>query len=577
MYLKQIYIKNFRKIIETNCVFNPGLNLIVGSNDSGKTAIIDVIRIVLKQIVDDYIKLQIDDFNDKTQEINVNLIFSFDNHSSEDDLVEQTSFFAEYLSFDEDNNPELKIWYTVKPEEKSIRFPSFKVGPTKEAAIDMDVYCKEKFKVVYLRPLRDAENELRAKQGSRISKILKEHEDIRSNEAELRKFLEDFENSSEGFFSISGHGKRIVEEIKRLLDLFDEQSHYGKKEIKFGPTEKIDYLKALERIALYYDKLDKPGLGTLNMIFIAAELLHLNTQKNPNILLIEEIEAHLHPQRQLKIIRALQEESKKGVQMILTTHSPNLASIVEIERLCIINRGNFYSLTKGSTKLSNENYAYLERFLSVTKANLFFAQGLILVEGPTEQLILPEIAKILGYDLTNYGLSVISANGLGFENFINIFKRINEPYNKIPIAIATDSDMRGRKKIESYINRMVDTNNHINCFVGAQLRETSDISKARGTTFEIIILEKTEEIKKLYIDAYNSKIKRPQALLKVDMPTNLLYSRIERKKAILAQEVAQKISELFYSKDSKVKIIKKEIEENLDYLVKSIRFVLPEE
>ena len=101
MYLKYAHIKNFRKIDETNCAFNSGLNLIVGSNDSGKTAVIDAIRIVLKQIVDDYIRLQLDYFKDSTQEINIDLVFSFDNCSSEDELVEQTSFFAEYLSFGE--------------------------------------------------------------------------------------------------------------------------------------------------------------------------------------------------------------------------------------------------------------------------------------------------------------------------------------------------------------------------------------------------------------------------------------------------------------------------------------------
>ncbi len=575
MYLKNAHIKNFRKIDNTVCTFNCGLNLIVGANDSGKTAIIDALRLVLKQVVDDYVKLQIDDFKDTTKEINIDLVFAFDDCVSEEETVEDTSLFAEYLSFGEGDVPELKIWYTAKADEKGIKFPSFKVGPTKDVAIDMDPHCRENFKVVYLRPLRDAENELRAKQGSRISKILKEHKDIKNNELELKGFLEDFERSSKNFFSSGGNGGEIAEEVKRLLDLFDEQSHYSKKDINFGPTEKIDHLKALERISLYYENLNKPGLGTLNMIFIAAELLHLNTHKNPNMLLVEEIEAHLHPQRQLKIIRALQDESKKGIQMILTTHSSNLASVVDIERLCTINNADFYSLAKGSTKLTNDNYSYLGRFLSATKANLFFAQGVILVEGTTEQLLLPEFAKVLGYDLTDYGLSVVSTNGLGFDHFVNIFKRVTTPYNKIPVAVMTDADKRNSLSIEKYKSSVIDTNNSVGCFVGEQLNSALQISKDQGTTFETLILSKTKELKQLYLDGYNSKIKRKKALLTNEMPVNFLYSRMKKKKAVLAQEVSQKISELIDSKDKKVEIIKTEITENLPYIVDSINFVLP--
>ena len=574
MYLSQASISNFRKVKQSVCVFNPGLNLIVGSNDSGKTALVDAIRIVLRQVVDDYIKLQIDDFADKAKEVEIQMTFSFDDAKSEDDLIECSSHFAEYLSFRGDQKPELKIWYTAKPDERGIRFPSFRVGPTKETAIEMDAYCREKLKVVYLRPLRDAESELRAKQGSRISRILREHDDVKSSEAEFEGMLQKFSDSIEQFFSTGGSGKDIMKEVSRLLDLFDEQKYLGKKDVKFGPTENIDHIKALERISLYYDTLKKPGLGTLNMIFIAAELLHLNTQKSPNILLIEEIEAHLHPQRQLKIITALQNESKKGIQMILTTHSPNLASLVDIERLCAANDGEVYSLAKGTTKLSDGNYAYLRRFLSATRSNLFFAQGVLLVEGTTEQLLLPEFAKILGYDLVDRGLSIVSTNGLGFDNFINIFKRLRPPYNKIPVAVLTDADLKSAAKMKTYKDGSSDVNNRVECFMGDQLSSEADISKGRGTTFEKLILANTKELRQIYLAAYNSRKKKKKAFLKEDAATEYLYARIKKAKAVLAQDVAQKISELYDSQDGKIDVIKKEISENLSYIEDAIKFVL---
>ena len=145
MYLKSIKICNFRNIKEAECKFNAGLNLIVGPNDSGKTAIIDAIRLVLRQIVDDYFRTSQDDFYDPNLEISIDMVFSYDNCGAATQLSE-SSLFAEYLSFNSQNKPELNIWYSVKSGEKDIKFPSFKVGPTKEHGVDMDARCRENLK-----------------------------------------------------------------------------------------------------------------------------------------------------------------------------------------------------------------------------------------------------------------------------------------------------------------------------------------------------------------------------------------------------------------------------------------------
>ena len=45
MYIKQFNIKNFRVFDEISLLFNKGINIIIGENNSGKTAIIDALRI----------------------------------------------------------------------------------------------------------------------------------------------------------------------------------------------------------------------------------------------------------------------------------------------------------------------------------------------------------------------------------------------------------------------------------------------------------------------------------------------------------------------------------------------------
>ena len=139
----------------------------------------------------------------------------------------------------------------------------------------------------------------------------------------------------------------------------------------------------LEKLDLSLSVSGKSGLGTNNTLFMACELILLAQESEASkLLLIEEPEAHLHPQKQLRVMKALQElATENSIQIIVTTHSPNLASVIELENLVLLWKSRAYSLGKESTKLSESDYSFLQRFLDVTKANLFFARGVLVVEG----------------------------------------------------------------------------------------------------------------------------------------------------------------------------------------------------
>ena len=205
-------------------------------------------------------------------------------------------------------------------------------------------------------------------------------------------------------------------------------------------------LSLLEKIDLSVHKEPQHGhvgLGTSNILSMACELL-LNRGEESSFLLIEEPEAHIHVQRQVRLIRALQEETAKAGsnnQIILTTHSPVLASVVELENIIVIKDAIPYSLAKGKTKLEDDDYKFLERYLDATKANLFFAKGVIIVEGPSEELLLPTIAKLLGMDLTEYGVSIVNVRSTGLRRYARIFQRSNDEVLNIPVACITDRDI----------------------------------------------------------------------------------------------------------------------------------------
>jgi putative ATP-dependent endonuclease of OLD family len=94
------------------------------------------------------------------------------------------------------------------------------------------------------------------------------------------------------------------------------------------------------------------------------------------------------------------------------------------------------------TQLDKDNYRFLERFLDVTRSNLFFAKGVILVEGWSEEILLPIIAKKIGIDLTEKGIALINVAGKAFLHYAKIFQRKENPWMNIPVAVVIDIDIK---------------------------------------------------------------------------------------------------------------------------------------
>jgi putative ATP-dependent endonuclease of OLD family len=87
---------------------------------------------------------------------------------------------------------------------------------------------------------------------------------------------------------------------------------------------------------------------------------------------------------------------RNPIQILVTTHSPNLASTVDLESVVIMHEGRAYSLA--TTRLEASDYRFLQRFLDVTKANLFFAKGVMIVEGHAENILLPTFAMLVSFN-----------------------------------------------------------------------------------------------------------------------------------------------------------------------------------
>lgn len=464
MFLSEVIIKNFRCFseVERTVKFHNGLNILVGENDSGKSAVIDAIRIVLGTTDQGWYRIDISDFHNEDKSKEIAIICKF-----EDLSVTECASFLECLSYVNDgseNKPCLYLHWKCKyllnitPPRTSTSTATGFTGDGPQLAAD----ARELLRVTYLRALRDAYSDMQSGRNSRLSQIVQSIPNLNSGTGEYTEGMDLNELSITGIADLSNkllseHPalKKANQDVTSILqDKMFLKSDRLTTQLQVSGTNALETKKLvslLEKLDLTVDKTDyqnqgRVGLGTSNIMSMACELLlnNTNAQKgHSSFLLIEEPEAHIHAQRQLRLIQSLQNEAAENShQIILTTHSPLLASVVSLENVTIMRGNKPFSLSKGQTLLDNDDYLYLERYLDATKANLFFAKGIMVVEGPAEELLLPTIARLLGKDLTEYGVSIVNVRGTGLRRYARIFQRKDESQSLgIPVACITDRDI----------------------------------------------------------------------------------------------------------------------------------------
>ena len=461
MYISSITLKNFRIFDSspTEIKFKPGLTLLVGENDSGKSAIIDALKIVLGTTDLNWYRIQGSDFynEDITKEIAITCKFS--NLS-----VSECAAFLEYLSFEKDTKyndvPVLYLNWTCKflqnmnpPRPiKNTTTGVYGNGPT------LVPEARELLRVTHLKALRDAYSDMQSGRNSRLSRVIQNLSNVNEGKDEYESGDQLESLSILGILNLSNQllteYKPLKDASSQMTDILAQQmllkgdsivTSFGVSGANASDSRKI--VSLLEKLDLTIDQdnstiVGLPGLGTSNIMSMACELLlKRNAQESSEFLLIEEPEAHIHAQRQLKLVRSLQKEAEEtNQQIIMTTHSPLLASVVKLSNLIIIKRGKAFPLDEDSTKLSTEDYLFLEKYLDATKANLFFARSVMIVEGPGEALLIPTLAKLLNRDFTDYGVSLVDVRSTGLRRYSNIFQRKDGDSDLLDINVGCIAD-----------------------------------------------------------------------------------------------------------------------------------------
>jgi len=460
MYLHTLKLWNFRKygIIGESfesaepgltVQFNKGVNVLVGENDSGKTTIIDAIRYILRTQSLEYIQIDEKDFHQDKDKLRTNELKIECTFKGFDD--KEAGHFLEWLGFESISNEKhdyiLKVWLYARNKDNSI-YQYVRAGIDSEGSY-LEGDARELLRVVYLKPLRDALSEMTHGNKSRLAQILKSHSvfkkeknaDGQEQQHELELSYNKLKEEIDSFFDPNKDkkGKKVTNAINDLLGkdfLLDKDNR--RAGINLTGSELIDILRQLDLIL----EDNKSGLGSLNLLCIAAELLLFNeTKPGLKLTLIEELEAHLHPQYQLRLIDFINKKEDFG-QFILTTHSTTLASKIKLENLIVCKDKMIYPMGHAYTQLEESDYKFLERFLDATKANLFFAKGVIIVEGDAENLLIPTIAKLINRPLHKYGVSIVNVGSTAFKRYAKIFLRKDNLDFQMQVSIISDLDIR---------------------------------------------------------------------------------------------------------------------------------------
>ncbi|MCL1064275.1 AAA family ATPase [Shewanella benthica] len=473
MYLSKLRVKGFRCFEnDFNIRLSDGLNVIVGENGAGKTAIISAIRQLFHDSESGRYSITSDDFS-----------CSF---RAEAKSASSFSIQAEFDGLDVNHKVALLPWVgsadtailNLQAENKEVRGRFKKIiwgGNSKSSQFDPELL--DLIQCIYLPPLRDAEAKLSNGRQSRLSKLLKalnrkelkqckKDERLHPLEAKIKEFNEAL--AADETLSIKDANELITTHLTQAIG-----RHFGQQtRIQFVEN---DFTKIAESLTLLFfpnlsaedqglfRSLNQNSLGYNNLLYIASILaeLTLNEEEDEQplfkLLLIEEPEAHLHPQLQIRLLNHLKSvaEENKNVQVIVTTHSTVLASSVELDSIIHLSKSKKPIATPLRTcGLPPNSSQFINRWLDVTKSNLLFASGVILVEGIAEQMILPTLAKIILYEqddgkksLEDLGVSTINLNGIYFKHFMQLYcniKKSNEEEidgENIPVRCAGLTDL----------------------------------------------------------------------------------------------------------------------------------------
>lgn len=518
MYVSKIEIHNFRllqhSILDLENQEDKDLSILIGRNNSGKTSFIMLFDKFLKNSskfnFDDFpvsVRKSIFEINKDTDinEISIKLIIEI-TYSDKDNLENLSEFILDLNPTENkvnilfecniDKKKLLKELAGVKTESKK-RFIKKNLASYLTSKIySFDTY--ENLKTENIDKLIEKDKKaienlinyqvIHAKRSVSSSESGESSKKVLSSLA-TSYFNKKTENqlSTDDLDIINASLLEMDKTLEGKYDTFFDNFLYKSKEfLAMTELRVISDLESKEIISnhskIVYGSEDNSlpehlnGLGYMNILYLLLQLeikkeFLIEGKRDINLLFVEEPEAHTHPQMQtifIEKVRTLLSDIP-FLQTFITTHSSHIVKnsnfkdiryfYHDVKKNNVIVK-NFYTELQKKYKAEEDEFKFLNQYLSISSAELFFAEKIIFIEGLTETLLLPYFIK--EYDnsstdevkLSSQNISIIEvgANAKAFSHFIEFLG--------IKALIITDIDTTKKSCNSRYVSEPVKSATH---------------------------------------------------------------------------------------------------------------------